>query len=140
MQSLVTHLSASGRIFRWRLPLIGFLLVPLPLLMGASQQLPIVAENWVEYYRTGSGPESNIEWDLNQIDVNSVRRAGDAVRYRVRVLFSDGKIGEYGEMQADCAKRERGQFPDLRMRSVYEGTLGGAEVKAACSIARGGRL
>jgi hypothetical protein len=107
--------------------------------MGASQQLPAALENWVEYYRTGSGPQSNIQWDLNQIDVSSVRQSGDTVRYRVRVLFSDGKIGEYGEMQTDCAKRERGQFPDLRMRSVYEGTLGGDEVKAACSIAKEGK-
>jgi hypothetical protein len=103
--------------------------------MGAAQQSPVLPENWVEYYRTGSGFPPNVQWNLNQIDVNSVRRHGDYVRYRVRVQFFGGEVGEFQEMQADCAGRTRGQFPDPRMNSTYEGTLGGDEVKAACFVA-----
>jgi len=118
-----------------RFPYTALLLGLILLLMGAAYQSPAIPENWLEYYRTGSGFPPNVQWDLNQIDANSIRRHENFLRYRVRVLFFSGEAGEFQEMQADCAARTRGQFPDPRMNSTYEGTLGGDEVKAACFIA-----
>jgi hypothetical protein len=103
------------------------------------------AENWVEYYRTGTPRShevgkmdmSDVVWDLNEVDLDSVKRDKTLVRYRVRTRYAEGGPGGVDEMQADCSDGRRGQLPDPRMRSTYKGTLGGEEVRAVCSAAPG---
>ena len=100
-----------------------------------------IADRWVEYYRTGSprshvpGPVdfADVVWDMNEIDVDSVKPNGKFVRYRVRINYAEGGPGGVLEMQADCQDRTRGQLPDPVMRPTYKGTLGGEEVRAACA-------
>jgi hypothetical protein len=87
-------------------------------------------ERWVEYYRTGSGQP--IEWDLHEMDLNSIRKVNEFVQYNVRVRYSEGKTSTSLHMQVDCLKRTRGQFPSPAMRDTFSGTLGRIEVDAAC--------
>lgn len=95
------------------------------------------AERWVEYYRTGGG--TPIEWDLNEIDLDSITRVEAFFQYKVRRRYSSGEFGEFLEMQANCVERMRGQLPEPRMRSTYNGTLGGEEVKLVCLTADAAR-
>jgi hypothetical protein len=102
------------------------------------------AERWVEYYRTGTSKShtpgapvnwADVQWDLNEVDVDSIRREGKFLRYRVRV--KSATVGPTGiaEMQADCSGGTRGQLPDPVMRSTYKGTLGGEELRFVCAAA-----
>ena len=82
-----------------------------------------------------------MEWDLNELDIASLTRVGEFIRYQVRVRYADGRFSEPLRMQVDCVNRTRGQLPDPYMRDTYNGTLGREEVKAAClSAARLGLL
>lgn len=92
-----------------------------------------VAERWVEYYRTGKG--HSVEWDLNEVDRDSIERIDQQLQYWVRVRYADGKTSAPPRMQVDCVKRTRGQFPNPVMRDTYNGTLGREEVKAVCLTA-----
>lgn len=96
------------------------------------------AARWVEYYRTGGGQP--VEWDLNEIDLDSITRVGEHLQYQVRIKYADGKTSKPLLMQVDCIKRTRGQFPDPVMRDTFNGTLGREEVKAVClSAAKEGK-
>ena len=90
-------------------------------------------DRWVEYYRTGGGEP--VRWDLNEINLDSIKRVGDYLQFEVRIRYADGKTSEPLQMQVDCVKRTRGQLPDPFMRDTYNGTLGREEVKAACLAA-----
>jgi len=104
----------------------------------AAQTLLAGAGRWVEYYRTGSGEP--VEWDLNEFDLESLTRVGGYLQYSVRIKYADGKTSTPLQMQVDCIKRTRGQFPEPVMRDTYNGTLGREEVKAVClAAAKGGR-
>jgi len=102
------------------------------------------AERWAQYYRTGTPRShiadapvnlSDIVWDLNEVDLDSIKRDGRVVKYRVRVNYSETGPEGVHEMQADCKDGSRGQPPDPRMRSTYKGTLGGEEVRVVCAAA-----
>ena len=92
-----------------------------------------VTGRWVEYYRTGGGEP--VEWDLNEIDLDSITRVGEYLNYSVRIRYADGKTSTPLQMQTDCIKRTRGQFPGPVMRDTFNGTLGREEVKSACLAA-----
>ena len=94
---------------------------------------PTGAGRWVEYYRTGGGQP--VEWDLNEVDLDSLARAGEYLQYSVRIRYADGNASGPFHMQVDCIKRTRGQFPEPVMRDTYNGTLGREEVKAVCLAA-----
>jgi len=102
------------------------------------------AERWVEYYRTGTPKlhaagtpinQADIAWDLNEVDIDSIRQEAKYLRYRVRIKSAE--VGPTGaaEMQADCEASTRGQLPDPAMRSTYKGTLGGEELRFVCAAA-----
>jgi hypothetical protein len=102
--------------------LLGLLLV--------SLAQPALADRWIEYYRTGGGEP--VEWELNEVDLDSIKRVETFLRYSVRVRYPDGNTSSPLEMQVDCVSRTRGQLPDPFMRDTYNGTLGREEVKAVC--------
>ncbi len=99
----------------------------------SAQAQPSSTERWVEYYRTGGGQP--VEWDLNEVDLDSLTRVGEYLQYSVRIKYADGKTSKPLTMQTDCIKRTRGQFPDPVMRDTFNGTLGREEVKAVCLAA-----
>ena len=78
---------------------------------------PALAENWVEYYRTGTGMPPKTVWDLNEVDLDSITRDGKLLRYRVRIK-NVASIGNVQQMQADCAAGTHGQLPEPRMYST----------------------
>jgi hypothetical protein len=103
-----------------------------------------LAERWVEYYRTGTSKShkagapvnwAEVQWDLNEVDVDSIRREGKFLRYRVRVKSAEVGPTGIAEMQADCSANTRGQLPDPVMRSTYKSTLGGDELLFVCAAA-----
>jgi hypothetical protein len=69
---------------------------------------PVLAENWVEYYRTGHGVPPNIMWDLNQVDLDSIARDGKLLRYRVRIKYAEQGPGPFTEMQVNCVDGTHG--------------------------------
>jgi hypothetical protein len=102
------------------------------------------AEHWVEYYRTGTSKShkagtpvnwADVVWDLNEVDIDSIRREGKFLRYRVRIKSAEAGPTGIAEMQAECAGSTRGQLPDPVMRSTYKETLGGEEVRFVCAAA-----
>ena len=107
----------------------------LPTLALALACFPAYADRWVEYHRSGGGTAPNIEWELNEVDLDSITRDGNLLRYRVRVRWLNGRLGETFGMQADCVERTRGQLPEPRMSATYNGTLGREEVKMVCLVA-----
>lgn len=74
-------------------------------------------------------------WDLNEVDIDSIRREGKFLRYRVRIKSAEAGPTGIAEMQAECAGSTRGQLPDPVMRSTYKETLGGEEVRFVCAAA-----
>ena len=83
------------------------------------------AEKWLEFYRSGPVTDGKVAWNLNEVDVDSIVAEGKFLKYKVRVRYSDGKLGEFGSMQASCSDGTRGQFPSPRMSPTYKGTQGG---------------
>ena len=94
-----------------------------------------VAQKLVPYYRISGDKNEWVRWDTYVIDASSLRMEGALLKYRtMRIAVAGSEANQ--EMQADCKARTRGQPPDAVMRSTYDGTLGGEEVKVACSLAQ----
>jgi hypothetical protein len=107
---------------------------------GWRQQIAISHDspdaNWIRFYQTGTGSAPNVVWNTQYyIDVGSIRREGNLLRYRTRVFHADEDRADIFEMVADCAARTRGQMPSRSLYDTYEGTLGGEEIKRACELA-----
>jgi hypothetical protein len=107
------------------------LAIALALSVSAS---PAMAQKLVPYYQIGGDKTEWVRWDTYVVDASSLRMEGTLLKYRTMRIAVAGSDPPQ-EMLADCKAKTRGQPPDPVMRSTYDGTLGGEEVKIACALA-----
>jgi hypothetical protein len=92
------------------------------------------AQKLVPYYQVGGDKTEWVRWDTYVIDTSSFQMVGSILKYKtLRIAVAGSDPAQ--EMLADCKAKTRGQSPDPLMRSTYDGTLGGEEVKVACALA-----
>lgn len=113
--------------------LIVFLLTLI--LAHGARGVPL--EDWIVVYtgsptNTGTGRSYLV---VREIDLNSIERSGTHLRYRARTIGGLLAAVSTEEIASDCIENRRGQWTDLRFYNVYEGTLSGDELRAACQAA-----
>lgn len=98
---------------------------------------PSSAETWQEVYRRVTPSGSGDRVMTRSVDMDSIRSSGIYVRFTSKESFDSRESIE--SMAVDCLAATRGHWTDLRMYSVYPGTVGGEEARTVCqAAARGG--